>query len=455
MTSQAVYLKQNGYDVIGSDVKDIFPTDKILRENNIIVKKGFSEKNISENYDLVIITGAHGGMTNIEAQQAKKMGIPVYMHGKYLGLLMKNKFGISISGCHGKTTTAAITAFLLTKSGLSPSYAIGTAEISGLGPAGHKGRGNIFVAEADEYMTCPQTDPTPRFLWQDPKILVITNIEYDHPDAYSDINKVKDAYVAFAEKLAADAIVIVCIDNKNVVDILPKIKQSIITYGFSPRADFQIYRFYFGENSGFMRIKHKNIDLGEYMLSVPGRHNMLNALAAMIVSDQVGVSRDNIRKNLILYTGCKRRFEKIGQFGGITLYDDYAHHPSEIAATLGAAREWFKTKRIIAIFQPHTFSRTKALLPDFAKAFTTADMALICDIYPSAREQFDSTINAQMLVMAANKIKRNAYYLKDKEQVISFLKENLREGDLVLTMGAGDIYLWHKDFKKILQEKFK
>lgn len=494
MTALAVYLKEKGYEVTGSDVEDIFPTDKVLKMHNIKVKKGFTEENVDANYNLVIVTGAHGGMTNIEAQQAKKLQIPTLMHGEYLGNLMKNKFGISIAGCHGKTTTSSLIAFLLHKSGLKPSYAIGTAEINGIGAGGHFGTGDIFVAEADEYMTCPQTDATPRFMWQDPRILVITNIEYDHPDAYTGINEVNAAYIRFVEKLSEETIVIACIDNKNVEDLLPKIKRPFITYGFSPRADFQISRFYFGENASFMRIMgalqnnvdildapqrevpdgtsqravilnnlrgdlgtspmHKKIDLGEYMLSIPGKHNMLNALASIIVTDQLGVNRDSIKRNLSLYFGCKRRFEKIGHYGNVLLYDDYAHHPSEIVATLSATREWFKAKRIIVLFQPHTFSRTKALLIDFARAFTDADVVLICDIYPSAREQVDKSINSKTVVMEANKFKNNAYYMKDKEQVLSFLAEHAKDEDLILTMGAGDIYLWHKDLIKLLQKKF-
>lgn len=454
MTSLAVYLKEKGYEVCGSDVSDVFPTDKILAENKIHVKNGFSEKNIDRNYDVVVVTGAHGGMTNPEAQQAKKAGLPTYMHGEFLGREMEGKFGISVAGCHGKTTTSSLIAFLLEKSGLKPSFAIGTAYINGLGAGGHSGRGKFFIAEADEYMTCPQTDPTPRFLWQNPKILLLTNIEYDHPDAYKDLNAVKDAYLQFAAKLTSDAVVIACVDDKNVSEILPKIKAQVITYGFSPRADFQISRFHFEEGVGFMRIKHKNVDIGEYMLSIPGKHNMVNALAAIIALEELGVDKITIKKNLVRYTGCKRRFEKIGQIGKVILYDDYAHHPSEIAATLAATKLWYPERRIIVIFQPHTFSRTKVLLGEFARSFQNADTALICDIYPSARETLDSTINSNMLVLAANKYKNNSVYLKNKEEVLSYLSKNLKDGDLVMTMGAGDVYLWHDDLKKLMREKF-
>lgn len=454
MTSLAVYLAEKGYEVTGSDVEDIFPTDKILKENNIKIKKGFSEKNIDKDYQVMVVTGAHGGMTNVEAQKAKKLGIPTYMHGEFLGSLMEGKFGISIAGCHGKTTTSSLIAFLLQKGGFKPSYAIGTAEINGLGPAGHFGGGKIFVAEADEYMTCPNSDPTPRFMWQSPKILVLTNIEYDHPDAYANIEEVKDAYRHFIDKLESDVVIVACIDNENVSNVLSGTNKQVITYGFSPAADFCITHFYFNEGISFMQVLHKNIDLGEYMLQISGKHNLANSLAGMIVAEQLGMSHENIRKFLKLFTGCKRRFEKISQIGDVSLYDDYAHHPSEISATLQGAREWFKTRRIIAIFQPHTFSRTKALLADFARVFLQADLALIVDIYPSARERSDDSINSNILVMEANKYKKNAFYLESKEKALNFLADNIIPNDLIITMGAGDIYLWHEDLKKLLQTKF-
>lgn len=451
MTALAVYLKESGYSVTGSDVADVFPTDKILKEQRIIIKKGFTPENITEKYDLVIVTGAHGGMTNIEAVQALKLNLPTFMHGVALGKFMNSKTGVSIAGCHGKTTTTCLIASLLKKGGFDPSYAIGVAEIDNLGPAGHLGKGNYFIAEADEYMTCPETNKTPRFLWQKPKMLVITNIEYDHPDAFCDLTAVKEAFLKLANSLPKEGLIVCCIDNTNVREILPHIKVPYLTYGFSPRADFQISKYYFGQKVSFMRLKHKDIDLGEYMLHIPGKHNLLNALAAGITVNQIGIGWEKIRELLKSYTGSKRRFEKKAEIDGVYLYDDYAHHPSEIVATIEAARDWFQDFRIIVVFQPHTYSRTKKLMTDFAKSFTRADLVVITDIYPSAREQYDPSINSQMLVIQANKYKRNVYCRKDKKSVLNFLKETVRSGDLIITMGAGDVYLWSDDIIKILK----
>lgn len=454
MTALAVYLTQKGYEVTGSDVPDIFPTDIVLKKLNIKVKKGFQGRNISDDYSYVIVTGAHGGMTNPEAREAQRKGLLTLMNGKALGNMMKENVGISVAGCHGKTTTSSLLAFLLTKAGLDPSYIIGTSDINGLGPAGHFGKGEYFIAEADEYMTCPKTDPTPRFLWQNPKILVITNIEYDHPDAFANLAAVKKAFLSLIERTPPEGLIVACLDNENVRDILPKVKREVLTYGFAPRADFHIKSYSFGEGVSFGRSFHQKLELGDYMLKIPGKHNLLNALAASIVANQLGISWERIKEILKLYTGCKRRFEKIGQFGKVLLYDDYAHHPTEISATIAAAREWFYYRRIIVIFQPHTFSRTKALFVEFSKAFRGADVVILTDIYPSKREKFDSTVSSKQLVMEINRYKNNAVYQKDKKTVLSFLRANTKDNDLIITMGAGDIFTWQKDLAGILKEKF-
>lgn len=455
MTALAIYLQEKGYRVFGSDVTDEFPTDRVLADKKILVKKGFSAANLTQKYDFVVVTGAHGGMTNPEAKKALSLGISPFMHGQALGYLMKDKEGISIAGCHGKTTTSSLVASQLMHAHLDPSYAIGTAWINDLGPAGHFGNGKYFVAEADEYMTCPLTCNKPRFLWQKPKILVMMNVEYDHPDAYASLEEVKKAFIDFGKKLTPDGTLVVCADNRNIQEILPKINRSFITYGFSPQADYRIQSYSLSEGISFMRVSFRGFDLGEFTLKIAGRHNLSNALAAGIVANLVGISWEEIRKNLKLFTGTKRRFEKIAEIDNVLLYDDYAHHPSEIQATIAAFRDWFPKRRLIIIFQPHTFSRTKALLRDFAKAFVKANLVIITDIYSSKRENFDSTISSNMLVIEANHHKKNAYYKTTKKQTLQFLGNNVARGDIVVTMGAGDIYLWHKEITALLKKKYE
>lgn len=452
MTALAVYLKEKGYVVTGSDTSDVFATDSILKKFGIGIKKGFTRENIEKKYDLVVTTGAWGGMTNPEAKRAIELGLPTYPHGKAVGLLSQDACGISVAGCHGKTTTSALIASLLTSAGLKPSYIIGTAQINNLGQPGHFGGGKYIVLEADEYMTCPVTDKTPRFLWQHPRILVMTNIEYDHPDAFANIEDVKDAFVRLTENVSDEGIIIACCDSKEIQDILPRIKRKVITYGFSPQADYRIEKCYFGSCVSFMHVVQGNIALGEYMLRISGKHNLLNALAAGIAANYVGISWDKIKEYLKVFAGTKRRFEKICEVGTMLLYDDYAHHPSEIVATVRASKEWFPDKRVVVLFQPHTFSRTKALFIEFAKSFKGADLTVITDIYPSGREQFDKTISSEMLVAAAKKYTKNVTYQGNKKEVLKFLKENISDNDLLLTMGAGDIFLLHQDIEKLMRE---
>ena len=453
MTALAIVAKEMKIKIDGSDVEEEFVTDAVLKRNKINWRVGFKKENITslkKKPDLVIVTGAHGGMTNPEAVAAKKIGCQVLMHGKALGMFIKNHQQISVAGCHGKTTTAAMIATIFSKSGLDPSFAVGCGDISALSNPGHAGKGKHFVVEADEYITCPLTDKTPRFMWQDPKIAVFTNIEYDHPDVFSNLEVIKQAFLKFGQKIAKTDLLVAGIDNKNLRQILPQIPCQILTFGRTPLADFQIERISFGKERTWFWVKHKDIDLGEFSLQVPGVHNVLNAIAAAIVGFHLGISWQKIKEGLKSFSGTKRRFEKIGEINEICLFDDYAHHPTEVVATLKAARDWFPKKRIICIFQPHTFSRTKALFDQFAKCFAEADIVIISDIYSSSREKRDPEINAEMLVQEAKKYHKNIHYLGKKEQIINWLGNQVHAGDIIFTMGAGNIFSWHKEIMEML-----
>lgn len=450
MTAMAVYLKEKGYQVTGSDVADYFATQEILARNKIPVKEGFSPDNIERNFDIVIVTGAHGGMTNIEAKTAVDKGLTVMMHGKFLGRLLDDYYAIAVSGSHGKTTTSAMTAHLLATSGFDPSYAIGTAFIPSLGAAGHCGRGKFFVCEADEYMTCPNTDRTPRFLYQNPKIIVMTNIDYDHPDSYRSIADVEEAFSQFALKLPQDGVLIVCRDDPRLTKIARLFKGKVLSFGFSKEADFVIANSFTSGKLNQMRIGFRNLIIGEINLVIAGRHNLLNALAAGIAANQIGLSWEKIKTSLRQFTGSNRRFERIGGSKLIELYDDYAHHPTEIKTTISAFKDWFKGRSLTVIFQPHTYSRTKRLLFDFASSFTKADLCLVTDIFASGREQDDKSINSKILVNEINKVRPNAVYIKNKADLLNKLAKNTGSPAVLVTMGAGDLYNWHSDILKII-----
>lgn len=423
MAALAVWYKEAGYKATGSDVAEEFPTDEILELAKIPVLP-FDEANIARvRPDLVIYTGAHGGRENSEVAAAASRGIPVLPHGKALGEVMKGKRQISVAGSHGKTTTSAMIACMLESAGQDPSWAIGCGMVRGLGMPGHFGRGNLFVAEADEYITDPGHDQTPRFLWQHPDILVVTNIEYDHPDAYASIADVRAAFST--------------LERQSKVIIHSK--------------DVQVARVSFGEERTFFTLAQHNMKLFDFTLKVPGRHNAQNAAVSAMVGRELGLSWETIARGLLAFGGTKRRFEKVAgppDGGGATIIDDYAHHPSEIKATLAAARDWYPARRLIAVFQPHTYSRTQSLLNEFARAFEQADEVILTDIYASARETETLGISGKTLVEETAKYHRNVYFAPDYTATAKRLHAIMQQNDVILFMGAGDIYGWSKRFIK-------
>lgn len=406
MTALAIWAKESGKIVAGSDVGEEFPTDEELMKSGITVHEGFDESYISVfSPDLVIYTGAHGGRDNPQVVYANGHAIPSLPHGQALGLAMQCKRQISVAGSHGKTTTAAMIATILTEAGLDPSYAIGCGSIRGLGAAGHAGKGEWFVAEADEYVTDPGHDLTPRFLWQKPDVLVVTNIDYDHPDVYPDLLAVQQAFVKLQKQ---STLTFVRADDE--ASLVLRGGDSVVTFGPSEK-------------------------LNELKLQIPGKHNLFNAAAAIAVCGRIGIAWETVKRGLEHFGGTKRRFEKLGEVRGALIYDDYAHHPKEIEATIAAFRDKFPKKRLIVVFQPHTYSRTKALLTGFTRALARADVALVTDIYASARETQTEEGLAKRL---------GGFYTPTRKDVSEWLYKELKEDDIVVFMGAGDIYQWAK-----------
>lgn len=446
MAALAVWAKEAGHHVSGSDVAEEFPSDEVLAKAKIRVLEGFSAAHIRKTKpDLVIFTGAHEGKENIEVREAALQGIPILPHGKALGEIMQQKRQISVAGSHGKTTTTAMIATILSTAGQEPSYAAGCGEIFGLGLPGHYGHGAWFVAEADEYVTDPHHDATPRFLWQTPEVLVVTNIDFDHPDVYGDLGDVQQAFLKLSQQERGIRTTIVNADDP-ASRVLHTVPGEVISYGLTPAADMHITHIGFGDERTFFTLSDRGTAAGEFSLKVPGKHNVSNAVAAAACCRAIGISWDNIREGLIRFGGTKRRFEKVGESTGMRMYDDYAHHPKEIAATLAAARAWYPNEQLIAVFQPHTYSRTIALLGDFAKSFHDADLVAIADIYASAREQELPEVSSQMLVEEIAKHHPNVTYTKDYEQTAQYLYKQASGKSVILFMGAGDIYGWSRKF---------
>jgi len=431
MTPLAIIAKEAGMKVSGSDLADEFITDKTLKHFGIVPLVGFLSSHLpggNSDVDLVIATGAHGGFNNIEVLEAKKKNIMVISQGEAVGVFMDGEIfgrkftGISVTGTHGKTTVTAMIATLLKANNLDPSYLIGTASASSLGAPGHYGLGDYFVAEADEYMTEPNFDRTIKHMWQHPKIAVITSIEFDHPDAYDSLDSAREEFLKFANQLPRDGVLIACGDDPQVKKLLVEFKGRKITYGFARQND------YVADNI-----------LKNVRLSVIGDYNRLNAAAAFAVGLEIGLSKEQIKKGLVLFKGTKRRAEYVGKLPkGAQLFDDYAHHPTEIQKSLKAFREKFPNSKIVCIFQPHTYSRTKSLFEQFSRSFNDVDTIILTNIYLSLREQPDITVSMKNM---AGKIGEKALFLPKLSDVVKYVNnQGYGNNVVVITMGAGDVY---------------
>ncbi len=455
MTPLAIIAKEAGMKVTGSDIDEEFITDASLKNANINFSVGFSEDHITDQ-DLVITTGAHGGLKNAEAVEAKRKGIPVWTQGQAVGEYMKGSLfkrefiGISVAGSHGKTTTTAMIATVFKENNVDPSFLIGTGSAPSLGAPGHFGKGKYFISEADEYATEPELDSTPKFLWQNPKIEIFTNIEFDHPDIYKSVEQIRGDFLRFANKIPKEGILIAGGDDKQIKELLKDYSGSKITYGFSTSNDYVIEKVRYDSQKTFFWISSRGTSLGEFSLNTIGDFNVLNALASIITGVEIGLSLENIKKAVQKYTGSKRRFEFIGmlQTGG-KVFDDYAHHPTEIKRTLYAIRKNNLKSKIVCIFQPHTYSRTEALFSDFANSFYDADTVILMDIYPSLREKKESTVSSEFLThvsseLLAQKISqthRDVIFLPDEASVVKYIgQKKYGEDTTIITMGAGDVY---------------
>ena len=421
MTALALCAQDLGIKVTGSDVDKVFVTDETLKKRGIEWIEGFKKENLDPRPDLVITTGAHGGLKNPEVISAREIGIPILTQGEAVASFSKGKEVIAVCGVGGKTTTTAMVSTIFDVAGLNPSFFIGVANVPSLGvPGRFDKRGKHFVAEADEYAISPGIDNRAKFLLLNPKVIVVTNIEHDHPDIYPALGDTKETFTEFFNKLPKDGVLVAGVDNENVRDVVKGLNCKVLSYGFSKGANV---------------IPDENLHL-----NVPGRFNLANATAATIVARYYGISCEKIKEGLNKFIGTSRRFERIGELNGAVIYDDYAHTPNEIKNTLAAALEFFPGKRIVCVFQPHTYSRTKALFAGFSKSFKDADLVAVMDIYASAREDDSLGVSGKMLADEIGKYQKDAQFTGGYDKTTEWIIKNVKEGDIVLIMGAGDIF---------------
>ncbi|HLE48744.1 MAG TPA: UDP-N-acetylmuramate--L-alanine ligase [Patescibacteria group bacterium] len=452
MTAMALYLQDIGINISGSDVSEVFVTDEILKKRNIKWLTGLSDKNVDKDTDLLITTAAHGGLGNVEVEYAKKKGIPVMTYAEVLAQAAGEKETIGVCGVGGKTSISSILSVVLDTAGMKPSFIVGVGNIYPLGvPGKYEKDGRNFICEADDYVISPGIDNRPKFSLLTPKIVIATNIEYDHPDIYENFEKTKEVFTQFFQKIPKFGHLIANADNANTMSVAKNFRNNLVTYGFEDSVDYRIQKLKFENQKSIFSIynKKKKKVIENIRINLPGKFNVENATAAYVAGDLLGIDEISLKSGLERYLGCRRRFEDMGMFFGGKFFDDYAHHPGEIVATLKAAKDWFPKRRLVAVFQPHTYSRTKALFDDFARSFSEANLVALMDIYSSAREKFDPGISSEELAKKTKTFNKNCFYVGDHKMTVKWMEENIKSGDVVITMGAGDIFHIYNDLKSI------
>ncbi|MGI6550275.1 MAG: UDP-N-acetylmuramate--L-alanine ligase [Syntrophomonadales bacterium] len=437
MSGIAQILKEMGKDITGSDLNSTEVTSRLERIG-IRVFNGHSSANLDNETDLVVFSSAIP-KTNPEVKKAFRLGIPLMKRGEMLACLVNSCQGIAIAGAHGKTTTTSMLAMMLEEYGMDPSFIIG-GELQDTSLGAKLGDGEYFIAEADE------SDAS--FLQLNPYVAVVTNVEDDHLDFYKSIDRLKDAFRQFVSQVRTGGFAMLFHDDPFLYSLKNQFRY-LIYYGTSPEADY-----YFtdlaknGWGSSFTVFHHENC-LGRIELSIPGHHNVLNALAATAVGNELGIPFEVTKKTLHRFKGAKRRLQLLGKIGGIIIIDDYAHHPTEIAATVGAARQ-FHDGRLTVVFQPHRYTRTKLLQEHFGGAFKGVDQLIVTAVYGAGEDPIPG-IDGDIICQSAQRQGCNAIYIPETDMIIEYLLKESRSGDLIVFMGAGDIWKTGEKIKLLLE----
>ena len=363
--------------------------------------------------------------------------IPVIRRAEMLAEVMRLKYGIGIAGTHGKTTTTSMVSLVLMEGGVDPTVIVG-GRLRGLaGSNARMGKGEFIVVEADEYDRS--------FLSITPTIAVLTTLETDHLDCYRDLEDIKGAFIQFAAKVPFYGFVVLCLDEPALQDIMPRIKKKIITYGLNGQADLQAVDIVHKANRTRFTVLRNGAELGEIEIQIPGKHNVQNALAAIAVGLELDVPFAKVKAGIEKFTGVFRRWEVKAELQGLTIVDDYAHHPTEIKATLSGVKAGWR-RRVVCVFQPHLYSRTRDFYDDFGRSFFNADVLVLTDVYP-AREEPIQGVSGELIANAAREFgHKQVHYVPDKKNVPEFLMKMKQEGDIIITMGAGDIWRFGEQF---------
>ncbi len=443
MSGIAEILLDQGFKVSGSDKQLSEITDR-LEKLGAKIYEGHAPEHIEPDVDVVVYSSAIK-MDNPEIQEALRRKIPLIRRAEMLAELMRLKYGIGIAGTHGKTTTTSMVGLILIEGGFDPTVIVGGVLRDLGGTNARLGHGSFIVVEADEF--------DKSFLQLTPTIAVITTLEPEHLDCYGSVEELKSAFVDFANKVPFYGFVVLCLDEPMIQDIMPQIKKKVITYGLNAQADVQAVDIEFEERFSSYTLIYRDQNYGRINLKVPGLHNVKNSLAAIAVGMGLGIDFEKIKRAIERFGGVYRRFEIRAQVDNIIVVDDYAHHPTEIKAVLQAVKDGWK-RRVVAVFQPHLYSRTRDFYQDFGRSFFNADLCVLTDVYP-AREEPIEGVSGELIANAARNFgHKEVHYVPDKRQIPDYVLEIVKPGDIVIFMGAGDITKICGEFIKKLGEKF-
>jgi UDP-N-acetylmuramate--alanine ligase len=428
MSAIAKVMLEMGYQVSGSDLAQQELIDKLVAKG-AMVYIGHEAKQV-QGADLVVWSTALA-KDNVEMIRAEELNIPIIHRSQMLARLMDARKGVAVAGAHGKTTTSSMISLVMEQCNQDPTYIIG-GEIMNVGSNAKAGKGEYVIAEADE------SDGS--FLQYRPLLAIVNNIEADHLENYEgNFDKLKQAYAQFLSQVKPGGKAIVCYDDLHLREMIPLIRSEVITFGIDNPADYTAVNIQLGDRKVSFDVWHNGKNLGEITLSIPGKHNVYNALATVITCMETGLAFAEVAEAITDFRGAKRRFQVLGEMDGILVIDDYAHHPTEIQATISAAKS--TGKRIIAVFQPQRYTRTYFLFEQFSRAFSEADEVVITDIYsPAGEKQIEGITSAKLVELIRQNSNLHVRYIPSKEEVQTYLIDHVQNGDLILTMGAGDIW---------------
>jgi UDP-N-acetylmuramate--alanine ligase len=448
MSGIAEVLNNLGYKVKGSDLKESEST-KRLSSLGISIDIGHSEHNVQDAHVVVISSAV--SPDNPEVIAAKKQSIPVIPRAEMLAELGRLKYSVLVAGAHGKTTTTSFIASIFAHAGLDPTVVIG-GKLKGIGSNAQLGQGDFLVAEADE------SDGS--FLKLSPTIAVVTNIDREHMDFFQTIGDLKDAFLSFVNKVPFYGVSILCADCEHVRELLPSVQRRYLTYGLGDSPDLTAGKI---ETAGYHSRFEAHLNgrsLGYFEIPLPGVHNIMNSLAALGVACELEVDIEKVRETFRSFSGIQRRFEFKGEVSGVRVFDDYGHHPTEIAATVGTAKETMKQAetvnggggKLFVLFQPHRYTRTRDLLYDFFGALSDADRVILMDIYSAGESELNG-INSRVLLEGMKESGTDVVYMKKRAEILEYLSKELRDGDTLLTLGAGNVWELGEEFIQLKNQK--